>query len=224
MIYIVCSTNLGSALHEHGALSIAVLFNANNPVHKIFLGDIENAAQLLSLKLVTFPIGQPDSIDTVIERMRSAGADAVMVLPDDPYLFNLRHRIADKLNIAKLPSMFGLREAVEDGGLMSYGEIYDAGFNSSGRFYEKCTDILGMTPTQYRSHYRSLDWRFATDRSYPSRRSLRSVTCDTSEKGIRMSKERDNKAIVCGRLGSLSPERRLARGIHRGIARLSRAP
>ena len=45
-----------------------------------------------------------------------------MVLPDDPYLFNLRHRIADKLNIAKLPSMFGLREAVQDGGLMSYGE------------------------------------------------------------------------------------------------------
>lgn len=28
--------------------------------------------------------------------------------------------------------------------------IYDAGFNSSGRFYEKSTDILGMTPTQYR--------------------------------------------------------------------------
>jgi putative ABC transport system substrate-binding protein len=111
-------------LHEAApnAASIAVLFNANNPVHKIFLGDIANAAQLLSLKLVTFPIGQPDSIDTVIERMRSAGADAVMVLPDDPYLFNLRHRIADKLNIAKLPSMFGLREAVEDGGLMSYGE------------------------------------------------------------------------------------------------------
>ena len=111
-------------LHEAApnSASIAVLFNANNPVHKIFLGDIENAAQLLSLKLVTFPIGQPDSIDTVIEQMRSAGADAVMVLPDDPYLFNWRHRIADKLNLAKLPSMFGLREAVEDGGLMSYGE------------------------------------------------------------------------------------------------------
>ncbi len=28
--------------------------------------------------------------------------------------------------------------------------MYDAGFNSSGRFYEKSTDILGMTPTQYR--------------------------------------------------------------------------
>jgi AraC family transcriptional regulator of adaptative response/methylated-DNA-[protein]-cysteine methyltransferase len=29
--------------------------------------------------------------------------------------------------------------------------MYDAGFNSSGRFYEKSTEMLGMTPTQYRA-------------------------------------------------------------------------
>jgi AraC family transcriptional regulator of adaptative response/methylated-DNA-[protein]-cysteine methyltransferase len=29
--------------------------------------------------------------------------------------------------------------------------IYDAGFNSSGRFYEKSTVMLGMTPSQYRA-------------------------------------------------------------------------
>ena len=29
--------------------------------------------------------------------------------------------------------------------------IYDAGFSSSGRFYEKSTDMLGMTPSQYRA-------------------------------------------------------------------------
>jgi putative ABC transport system substrate-binding protein len=111
-------------LHETvpNAVSIAVLFNPNNPVHKVFLRDIENAVQLLGLKLVTFPIAQPDNIDTAFEGMRSAGAGAVMVLPDDSYLFNLRPRIIEKFNAAKLPSMFGLREAVEDGGLMSYGE------------------------------------------------------------------------------------------------------
>src|SRR5262245_45777730 len=82
-------------LHEAApnAASIAVLFNPNNSVHKIFLRDIENAAQLLGLKLVTFPIAMPDNIDTAFEGMRSAGADAVMVLPDDSYLFNLRPRI-----------------------------------------------------------------------------------------------------------------------------------
>src|SRR5689334_20452251 len=29
--------------------------------------------------------------------------------------------------------------------------IYDAGFNSSGRFYEKTAEMLGMTPSKYRA-------------------------------------------------------------------------
>ena len=28
--------------------------------------------------------------------------------------------------------------------------IYDAGFNSSGRFYEDTNHVLGMTPTKFR--------------------------------------------------------------------------
>src|SRR5262245_19252001 len=65
-------------LHETvpNAASIAVLFNPNNPVHKVFLHDIESAALLLGLKLATFPIAQLDHIDTAFEGMRSSGADA----------------------------------------------------------------------------------------------------------------------------------------------------
>jgi AraC family transcriptional regulator, regulatory protein of adaptative response / methylated-DNA-[protein]-cysteine methyltransferase len=33
--------------------------------------------------------------------------------------------------------------------------MYDAGFNSSGRFYEKSMDMLGMTPSQYRAGVRT---------------------------------------------------------------------
>jgi putative tryptophan/tyrosine transport system substrate-binding protein len=133
-------------LHEAvpNAASMAVLFNPNNPVHKVFLHDIENAAQLLSLKLVTFPIAQPDSIDTAFEGMRSAGATAVMVLPDDSYLFNLRRRIIEKLNATKLPSMFGLREAVEDGGLMSYGESLSRSHFRAGYFVDHI--VSGTNP------------------------------------------------------------------------------
>jgi AraC family transcriptional regulator, regulatory protein of adaptative response / methylated-DNA-[protein]-cysteine methyltransferase len=39
--------------------------------------------------------------------------------------------------------------------------IYDAGFNSSGRFYEKSTDMLGMTPSQYRAGGANEEIRFA---------------------------------------------------------------
>jgi AraC family transcriptional regulator of adaptative response/methylated-DNA-[protein]-cysteine methyltransferase len=57
--------------------------------------------------------------------------------------------------------------------------IYDAGFNSSGRFYEKCTDILGMTPTQYRSGAANEEIRFAIGEC-----SLGALLVASSKKGI----------------------------------------
>jgi AraC family transcriptional regulator of adaptative response/methylated-DNA-[protein]-cysteine methyltransferase len=39
--------------------------------------------------------------------------------------------------------------------------IYDAGFNSSGRFYAKSTDMLGMTPTQNRAGGANEEIRFS---------------------------------------------------------------
>ena len=57
--------------------------------------------------------------------------------------------------------------------------IYDAGFNSSGRFYEKCTDILGMTPTQYRSGGANEEIRFAVGEC-----SLGALLVASSKKGI----------------------------------------
>ena len=39
--------------------------------------------------------------------------------------------------------------------------IYDAGFNSNGRFYATADQVLGMTPTSFRSGGASIDIRFA---------------------------------------------------------------
>ncbi|MGZ8195925.1 MAG: bifunctional DNA-binding transcriptional regulator/O6-methylguanine-DNA methyltransferase Ada [Methylosarcina sp.] len=51
------------------------------------------------------------------------------------------------------------------GGLESSGSVtaalYDAGYNSSSRFYEKSNRILGMTPSEYRSGGRNTQIRFA---------------------------------------------------------------
>ena len=39
--------------------------------------------------------------------------------------------------------------------------IFDAGYNSNGRFYEKSDDMLGMTPTAYRAGGAGMEIRFA---------------------------------------------------------------
>jgi AraC family transcriptional regulator of adaptative response/methylated-DNA-[protein]-cysteine methyltransferase len=57
--------------------------------------------------------------------------------------------------------------------------IYDAGFNSSGRFYEKSTSMLGMTPTQYRAGGLNEEITFAVGQS-----SLGAILVASSKKGV----------------------------------------
>jgi AraC family transcriptional regulator of adaptative response/methylated-DNA-[protein]-cysteine methyltransferase len=57
--------------------------------------------------------------------------------------------------------------------------IYDAGFNSSGRFYEKSTPMLGMTPSRYRAGGVNEEIRFAVGES-----SLGAILVASSQKGV----------------------------------------
>jgi AraC family transcriptional regulator of adaptative response/methylated-DNA-[protein]-cysteine methyltransferase len=57
--------------------------------------------------------------------------------------------------------------------------IYDAGFNSSGRFYEKSTDMLGMTPSQYRDGGTNEEIKFAVGQT-----SLGAILVASSKKGV----------------------------------------
>src|SRR5260221_13517719 len=52
------------------------------------------------------------------------------------------------------------RAALEDGRSVT-DAIYEAGFTSSGRFYETSDRMLGMTPTQYRAGGATTEIRFA---------------------------------------------------------------
>ena len=57
--------------------------------------------------------------------------------------------------------------------------MYDAGFNSSGRFYEKSQDMLGMTPTHYREGGTNEEIRFAIGQT-----SLGAILVASSTKGV----------------------------------------
>ena len=57
--------------------------------------------------------------------------------------------------------------------------IYDAGFNSSGRFYEKSTEMLGMTPRHYREGGANEEIKFAVGQS-----SLGAILVASSDKGV----------------------------------------
>jgi AraC family transcriptional regulator of adaptative response/methylated-DNA-[protein]-cysteine methyltransferase len=57
--------------------------------------------------------------------------------------------------------------------------IFDAGYNSNGRFYEKSNEVLGMTPTDYRAGGTNTDIRFAIGEC-----SLGSILVAQSDRGV----------------------------------------
>ncbi len=71
-----------------------------------------------------------------------------------------------------------VREGLASGNSVTEA-IYDAGFNSSGRFYEKSTDMLGMTPSQYRAGGANEEIMFAVGQT-----SLGAILVASSKKGV----------------------------------------
>jgi len=71
-----------------------------------------------------------------------------------------------------------VRQALGETGTITEA-IYDAGFNSGGRFYEKSAQVLGMTPTRFRAGGREAQIRFAIGEC-----SLGSILVAATEKGV----------------------------------------
>ena len=71
-----------------------------------------------------------------------------------------------------------VRESLVSGNSVTEA-IYDAGFNSSGRFYEKSTGMLGMTPSQYRLGGANEEIKFAVGQTF-----LGAMLVASSTKGV----------------------------------------
>ena len=71
-----------------------------------------------------------------------------------------------------------IRERLERGGSVTEA-IYDAGYNSNGRFYGESNQLLGMTPTAYRDGGAHAEIRFAIGQC-----SLGAILVARSERGV----------------------------------------
>ena len=72
-----------------------------------------------------------------------------------------------------------VHQALKDRNKTVTEAIYDAGFNSGGRFYETSDQVLGMTPTDYRAGGVDTEIRFAIGEC-----SLGSILLAQSAKGV----------------------------------------
>ncbi len=84
------------------------------------LKETEGAARALGVQLQLVGVRGPDEFDRAFSTMTKERAEALVVFPS-AMLFNERRRIVELATKRRLPSMFGAREYVELGGLISYG-------------------------------------------------------------------------------------------------------
>jgi putative ABC transport system substrate-binding protein len=100
--------------------AIAVLSNPDTPFTASALRVVRSAAEQSHRPLAVFEARTPDQVSAAIEAAIRSGAAALLVL-EDPLVLGAKRKIAELVATARLPTMYGIREFAEAGGLMSYG-------------------------------------------------------------------------------------------------------
>jgi putative ABC transport system substrate-binding protein len=99
---------------------VALLWNPANPASAPQLRGAEAAARALGVRLQTLEAQDPQEIASAFASMTRERAGALVVLSDAIFL-NQRRQIAELAAKRRLPSVYGLTDFAEAGGLMVYG-------------------------------------------------------------------------------------------------------
>jgi putative ABC transport system substrate-binding protein len=136
-----------------GLRTLAIMANVGNPAPMLEMGEVSNIARTLGLEAATFEIRRAEDIAPAFDALKGRG-DALYVCVD-PLLSTNRVRINTLAQGARLPTMYGLREYVEAGGLVSYGPSIPDQYRRAADYVDKILrgtkpgDIPVEQPTKF---------------------------------------------------------------------------
>jgi putative ABC transport system substrate-binding protein len=133
---------------------VVVLSNPANPAHTLAIRSLKVTSRSMGMDPQFVEARAPNEFDRAFAAMAQGRAEALVVLADP--LFGLhRTRLADLAARSRLPAMYGAREYVEAGGLMSYGPDVLDNFRRSATYVDrilkgvKPADLPIEQPTQF---------------------------------------------------------------------------
>jgi len=136
-----------------GLRRLGIWANVGNPGTVLEMGEVQAAARTLALEVVTLEIRRAEDIGPAFEGAKGR-MDALYVAAD-PLANSNRVRINTLALAARLPTMQGVREYVEAGGLMSYGPNIADGYRRAADYVDKILrgakpgDIPVEQPTKF---------------------------------------------------------------------------
>jgi putative ABC transport system substrate-binding protein len=124
------------------AARIGVLANLSDPKAPAQWQELEAAGHELGVKVVMADAHSPDDLDRAFQALAEQRTE-VMVVLQTSMLLSERRRIAALAATTRLPVVYGYREHVDAGGLISYGVDLRACFRRSAYYVQK---ILNGVP------------------------------------------------------------------------------
>jgi len=115
---------------------VAVLFNAAIPPAEIAMKELRAAAQVLGLRIESVAVQGPKGFEEAFGTITQDRADGLIVFPD-PLTFTNQDLIVNFAAKSRISSLFGAKEFVEIGGLMSYGPSYPGMFRRGAYYVDK---------------------------------------------------------------------------------------
>ncbi|TMJ30008.1 MAG: ABC transporter substrate-binding protein, partial [Alphaproteobacteria bacterium] len=115
---------------------VAILSNPLHPGEQRELEESEQGAKRLGLGLSYAHMRSAAEIEPAFERIRLAGAEAMIVLPDG-LVMQHRRRIIEFATSQRIPVISGWSEFAKWGGTMTYGPNLKASFRQLGAYVDK---------------------------------------------------------------------------------------
>ena len=138
----------------HRLARVAVIWNAANPYPALVFKETQAAGRTLGIEVQSLEVRGPDDFDGVFEAVRRQRPEALITV-EDPLTVNHRKLISDFAAGHRLPTLYGLREFVTAGGLLSYGANLDDAFRRSAGYVDKIlkgakpADLPVLQPTKF---------------------------------------------------------------------------
>jgi putative ABC transport system substrate-binding protein len=127
------------------AKRIAILWDPDTPSHTPGLRALEKAGQTLHMQLQAAAARNVSELEGAFAAMTREDAQAGLVINSAVFLAE-RQRVAELAITHRLPMIFGLKEAVEAGGLMSYAPSYEDLYRRGAIYVDKI--LKGANPAE----------------------------------------------------------------------------
>jgi putative ABC transport system substrate-binding protein len=136
------------------ARRVAAVWNPASSSARLESHEVKNFATANDIAVALHNARTADELKNALARIMQLAPDFILVL-NDPLMFTERKTIIEAADYYRIPAMYGFREFVDDGGLVSYGSSLRETYRDAASYVDKIlkgakpSDLPVQLPTKF---------------------------------------------------------------------------